>query len=611
MLISLIYLTKQFFQDEADRLKINPNLLIAQKLCLDPRKRNQDLKVLSIDPKKVSAKLEDYDDRKRWKYLYAQLIGHHGIGPSWPIRPQKNKSTENIIASAFKEVGNGLHQLNNSLQTPSKWLQDAENALNKNKKRLFTLVKKKMPQEGCLLAIELNGKKGGDIEIVRNAFVNNKLSGAKKAAIKGQGQCHTCGKVTEVSPEMPFKFLAIIDKPSFSPYGDRNRSWTISPFCKECTKWLHISEDVLKEILSIRVAGKNAYLIPNFDPDSRMTKQFLRYLLHFREDTAKQGLISQADFFGTMIEEYKWDGPPPFRSVQLVFYQPGQKFLFLHTTAEIFPKNLNRVSEELRRIRDSLRSGALGDVGKKKEEFVRGNLSFVGWTWDSKGKASLTLDPTNLVEAILNQSPPDPVVFWSDVDMLLRSKYLDSVSSSQFSVKGNITEMAIYTYVIWSLLYTHTLEQVGSVASKNLESAKDLNQHWTDFFSDKTVLDADAKRAYFLIGVLFGRVEYAQRKERGSWKGEMPIMSRLRGLTISKDQIAKALFPELRMKIRQLSVSSRAIKEIEEAASYYLSRESELSDQEARYCFSLGWALDFRTQNFIGEKIHVKQEERD
>ncbi|HYW00508.1 MAG TPA: TM1802 family CRISPR-associated protein, partial [Candidatus Acidoferrum sp.] len=201
-------------------------------------------------------------------------------------------------------------------------------------------------------------------------------------------------------------------------------------------------------------------------------------------------------------------------------------------------------------------------------------------------------------------TPPQPAIFWSDVDAVLRSTYLDSVSSSQFSVKNQISTFVVYSYVIWNLLYTSKSEQVSS-------ASESLNQQWSDFFSDKTMLDDDAKRAYFLIGVLFGRVEYAQRKERGSWKGEMPITSRLRGLTISKDQMAKTLFPELRMKIRQLSANSRTTKQIEEAASYYLSRESQLSDQEARYYFSLGWALDYYTQQFIGGKINVKQEEKE
>ncbi|MGQ9462820.1 MAG: TM1802 family CRISPR-associated protein [Candidatus Fervidibacter sp.] len=75
------------------------------------------------------------------------------------------------------------------------------------------------------------------------------------------------------------------------------------------------------------------------------------------------------------------------------------------------------------------------------------------------------------------------------------------------------------------------------------------SEFWESFFKPRLLLDSAPKRAMFLIGVLFGRVEGQQRKERANKAGEMPIVSRLRGLTISRDEITKRLLSELMLKI--------------------------------------------------------------
>lgn len=610
MLTSILYLTKKFIQFQTERKHVNEDRLVVQNLCRDlSGLRQENLKVLSIDPKKKTVKLEDYDDANRWKYLYALPTRKRGIGPSWLIR-SRGKDSYKLVESGLREIRTGLQRLKDFSPRRNSWVSNAISGMSLNNKKLVRAAAQKLPKEGGLLTLELNGEKGGENQGAREAFTKVRLFGEARASSRGRGQCLTCGKDADVSPSIPFWFLAIVDKPSFRPSGDEDRAWTLSPFCEECTKWLHVSDGILKSQLSIRLAGKSAYLIPNLEPgDPEMSERFLTFLWHFSEEAARQGVISRADFFGTMIEDYPWDGPPPFRSISLMFYQPGQKSLFLRTTAEIFPKNLRLVSDELKTIKKSLRSGALGEIGQRKEEFIRANLAFVGRSWDTRGKMPLTIEPMELVEAILNQTPPNLSIFWSDIDKILRSQYLDSISSSQYSVKTTLTQTVIDIYILWRLLYRLGSNDSSSAASENLESSKNLSQCWSNFFSDKPMLDNDAKRACFLIGVLFGSVEFAQRRERANWKGEMPIMNRLRGLTITQDEIAKALFPELRIKSRQLKDHSRLKRELEEATGYYLSRASQLPDQEARYYFSLGWALDRYTQNFIGEKIYAQQEE--
>lgn len=128
-------------------------------------------------------------------------------------------------------------------------------------------------------------------------------------------------------------------------------------------------------------------------------------------------------------------------------------------------------------------------------------------------------------------------------------------------------------------------------------------EFWEDFFTPRLLLDSPARRATFLVGVLFGRVEGKQRSERQSKAGEMPIVSRLRGLAVSREEIMAKIFPELMLKLRQLDANTQAIRAIQQAAADFASQDGELSDEEARFCFCLGWALSWATVDAVRQAL--------
>lgn len=135
-------------------------------------------------------------------------------------------------------------------------------------------------------------------------------------------------------------------------------------------------------------------------------------------------------------------------------------------------------------------------------------------------------------------------------------------------------------------------------------TAQDVTgKFWEDFFKPRLLLDSPAKRAAFLVGVLFGCVEWKQRSERQSKAGEMPIISRLRGLAVSQKEIMKKIFPELMIKLRQLDYNTQAIQAIQQAAADFGSMDGELSDEEARFCFCLGWALSWATVDAVRQAL--------
>jgi hypothetical protein len=93
----------------------------------------------------------------------------------------------------------------------------------------------------------------------------------------------------------------------------------------------------------------------------------------------------------------------------------------------------------------------------------------------------------------------------------------------------------------------------------------------------------------------------------------MPIVGRLRGFSISAKEISQKLFQELLIKLRQLASQkfpfSRSSREIVQAAADYLSRAESILDEEARFCFCLGWSLEWTTFNAVKEALGFQDEE--
>jgi hypothetical protein len=93
--------------------------------------------------------------------------------------------------------------------------------------------------------------------------------------------------------------------------------------------------------------------------------------------------------------------------------------------------------------------------------------------------------------------------------------------------------------------------------------------------------------------------------------GEMPIIGRLRGLTIPYREMTGQLFPELKYKLRQLRGWTRVAREIEAAAARYLAESESTSDSEARFYFSLGWSLEWDTYKAVKDALGVEEEEEE
>ncbi|MEW6070520.1 MAG: TM1802 family CRISPR-associated protein, partial [Candidatus Thermoplasmatota archaeon] len=577
--------------------------------------RKEEMKVLSIELKRKKPKLilEDYKHDERWKYLYALSTGRRGIGPSWVIDLRSKEGLDEKIKTGLKEIKNGQKRLMNTLEhkiVSDKQTKEALEWLKCLDKLPDIVTKIKNVARGMkiLLTIECDGKKGGEIPGLRAAFTKVKLIGERRAWASGHHMCGVCGESAEVRSSLPFKFSPYYDKLGFLPMAQEMQSWKCAPLCENCTKWLSIAADFLDTCLSVFVAGKRAYLLPNLELRiSKMPNKFVQYLYEFRKRAEGRIVPEHEEFpqiesnpFEYLLEEYNWKRGPPFRSASLIFYQPGQKFLFLYSTSDVVPGQLKAFSERLKYFRE--RCSFLGEAGEKLSRELRGDLRFVAqaWQWPD-GKRAVTplkLSSMNLVEFLLTKNPSFFDIFLTDADKILRRVYSDTITTRISTVKQAISDRTMLIWALYTLLYVN--DKVGGkvASSKNV-----LTEAWTKFFEDLKGVDTDAKRAIYLIGVLFGQVEYAQRRERGDWKGEMPILSALRGLAISATEIKERLFPELSLKLRQLSSYSLPLSEIEARASYHLARAEDISNERARFMFCLGWTLDKYTVDFIGEAL--------
>jgi hypothetical protein len=667
MIATLVDVAKALASYEQKKRGWNLEQIVLHRLCKSPIKGDEILKVLVLDVQNQKVRLEDYKDEERWKYLYALSTGNHSVGPSWLLNFRKSQSTQKtrkeIIQTGLKEIRASLP--NNIVQDLKKWeaeglLDDLEERTKSEESVLLTIVwDGKMPGEHPAIREEFERRKilgerrakegegccaiCGKKDKVFSAipfrfFTVEKLGfspmGREEHVWKYAPVCEDCAKWLHVAESYLEENLRtrVIGKSAYLvPDLEPGVAEIEGSFIHFLWEWRD------------RTEGK---MVPRDDfPAARTEKR-----------AKKKGGDSEIDeepdslqnLFEGLVEESdkRFKDHPPFRSASLVFYQSGKKFMFLYTISEILPTNLREAKCRLKGLRELLLQGALGDGGSELAPQLRADFKFVGdaWKWPRKGQTEsqgiLRLTPLHLVEAILTERRPHEREFWQDADSLLRAIYQETISSKdqKQTVREALAERVILIWAIWTLIYCSTkLEGDENMATSDQEkpqespkecstklegdenmatptttqpaTAEATTEFWDEFFKLRLLLDSPSKRAAFLVGVLFGQVESKQRSERQSKAGEMPIVSRLKGLTISRQDLLKNLYCELMLKLRQLDANTRAIRVIQQAAADFASQGGELSDEEARFCFCLGWALSWTTVNAVREALGSREGE--
>lgn len=647
MIATLIQVAKEMARYEEKKHSWKQERVILHRLCESAIKGKGDPKVAVVDVTNQVARLEDYKDDERYKYLYALSTGKHAIGPSWLLDFSKKKGRDEIIRTGIREIRGSLASLSELMLNSE--MSDFAKAFKEWEDLDKKLIETTKNETVILMTVQWKGKFPGEWDELCKSFINKKVVGERRAR-KGMSRCAVCSSEGQVSSAIPFRFFTV-EKLGFSPMGHEEQVWKYAPLCEKCAKWLYVAESYLQENLSTRVAGKPTYLVPDLEPDAaEIEGSFVHFLWEWRErtkdkivpqeefpirnkgnkakpksagDSESGGIDSFPNLFEGLVEESeeRFKDRPPFRSASLIFYQPGQKFMFLYTISEILPRNLKKAKLRLESLRKLLRDGVLGDGGSQLARGLKANFEFVGraWKWPRRGQTGsqgeLRLTPMHLVEAILMEQRPHEREFWQDADSLFRAIYQEVMSSKdqKRTVQNALTERVRLIWAIWALVYRST-ELEGGInmeMSTTTQPAKSgvTPEFWEKFFEPRLLLDSPAKRAVFLIGALFGRVESKQRTERESKQGEMPIISRLRGLAVSGQEIMEKLFPELMLKLRQLDANTQAIQMIQQAAADFASKGGELSDEEARFCFCLGWALSWTTVNAVGEVLGARKSE--
>jgi len=624
MIGTLVHVAKELARYEGKMRGLKQEEVVLHRLCQTAEKGKEAVKVVVIDIQNKEVRLEDYTENQRFKYLYGLPTSNHAIAPSWVLQLKKDRIE--TIRAGLEQVKNGLKNVG----APGAIFEQF--AAWEGSGLVSEIFEATKSEKTVLLTVSWDGKMPGEHRDVVENFMDKRIFGESRAKMQGEGRCALCGEEGRVSSAIPFDFFTVKDKPAFYPFGRVDDAWKYAPVCGECSKWLYVAQSYLEENLQTKVAGHNAYLLPDLEPGaSEIEGSFIQFLWEWHDVTENkivppdQSFVFEADnLFEALIEESdkRFRDRPPFRSASLVFYEPGQKFLFLHTISEILPKNLKLTNLALKRVSECLRDDALGEVGGWIAGSLTGKFDFVGeaWKWPSKGQTSthgtLRFTALHIVEAIVTQRSLPEKEFWHDADNLLRAVFLETVSSGKQnkSVRQAIEKRVGLLWAIWALIYRFDLltggDDMVNTTTKHVKSNELNPEFWEKFFGPRLVLDTPPKRAAFLIGVLFGWVEYKQRSEREAKAGEMPILSRLRGLTVSRQEIFQRLLPELMVKLRQLDANTVDVRAVEEGAAHFAAVGGDLSDEETRFCFCLGWALSYFTISTIGKRLGSPEAEQ-
>jgi hypothetical protein len=266
MLETLVQVAKEVLRYEADIKGVPSHLIEVNHLCRDPRKERkgekEEVKVLFMDMESGMLNPEDYKDEERWKYLYTITTGRQAIGPSWII-DLKGKDKDKEAKKGVKEIKIGLGNLLKQVKNDSAkiWIKDCLRGLS-GKEEMEILINKiqaKVSGIKALLVAQFGGEKPGEVEGIREAFIEQRILGEERARSSGEGMCGVCGKKGEIRSSILLPFFTI-EKLGFAPMASEVEIWKYAPLCQECSKWLCIASDYLGSHLRTRVAGRWAYL---------------------------------------------------------------------------------------------------------------------------------------------------------------------------------------------------------------------------------------------------------------------------------------------------------------------------------------------------------------
>lgn len=421
------------------------------------------------------------------------------------------------------------------------------------------------------------------------------LSGKKT---KGEGICYLCDNKKELYGLVPSAIgltFSTADKSGSLPGLNFKNQWKQIGICSECAMYLTVGKKFIEEHMNFSEFGLHYYVIPKFfvNPFENF-KEIYDYFEDIESRKYENELVSEEDDLYNIVE-----GLNDILEFKFIYYEASNNsFKILGNVESLLPSWLQKIykqqnevqeykiftEENMKKILGEKTEGDLIDylINNDKTNRLSRNNWYMGllrffMPYDTLNKYYL-----DTITSILSRKKVDFNFLLSIFMSRIRTNWNNE---SIYALKLNI----LRSFALIILLNDLDLFKGGNIMT-NTESKNPLD-----------MLDSDAKKASFLLGVLTRKLLNIQYRNQGS----NPFMKKLSGLSLDYKKIQN-LYPKIINKLREYDV---AIPKLEgEITEYMLKSENNwnLTRDETSYYFTLGYTMNYyKNENEIeGDELN-------
>jgi CRISPR-associated protein Csh1 len=590
--------------------------------------------VLKIEEGKLTYELDETvykgndcrEDRYR-DYLFKEPRSSKGsyISPTFKLSPpvsEKAKKKDEPSTSASRLY---------------KYIEEAPDDLKEFKAfgaKAIDLVLQKIREENkdnkasILITIKPNGNYPANSTNVSKKFIEGFIRESKyldQNAPKDynhenqRGQCSICLRENKslLGYLRPYNFFTV-DKVGFYSGFKNYESWKYFPVCESCGILIQAGKNFLENHFRARIAGYNTLVIAKNKELVERQKKFVDFnsMKSFKQIANIEKVLIKKLPELTTLESYNF-----------MFYREKQnQFEILLLIPDVLPSRIKNIVDAIKGIKERFEQSNWFDLDniQKNNGNWRIDADFyfleegVGERVDLPKieYSPTTVKVLDLIQAVFLGHP----VAYREVVYEITSKIQFCFKQSLKSTKDNrpiIDKFAAYVFSGAATIEFLKEAEVMETQVTKAESIEEYPQKLKEVFEKhKTFFDTPQKRACFLVGVLYGKLEGKQTAldKKGASLGW------LRSLDLKWEYITKELYPRIHHKFKEYdqigdkkAAFTEETKVLFDIASHEFSScgNIELPREEIPFYFTLGWTTYkrfFPTKEELESETETKKE---
>jgi CRISPR-associated protein Csh1 len=346
-MLNSIYNLGKWYQKNNDTLKL---------LVTDPCPKNNGIviEILIMGGEYKGLCLRDYTPDLETKLLYKKLNGHEDA--SLTSKLQTNK-VQNTIKRIFNHLSKNDPELYDKLKDyKEKIVRDLER-LEYDKKKVY------------LLTIKLDGKLPGEVDKYVEGFkkrISRDFYMDSNVKARGVGVCSLCNEEKEVNGLFRELKWYTIHNSSFSMFEDKNEAYKQFPVCDDCAYTLIAGKRVLDDLLTIKLFGMDAWVIPKTSRIEDLDK-FMSMFISFIKGYEKLGFTRDFTMLEQRLERFL-SSQKQVLSYSIVFWIKGHDWKIIDVIDEVPPSRFTQIIKRIREVEKEFEHEEVNFSKKPKKE---------------------------------------------------------------------------------------------------------------------------------------------------------------------------------------------------------------------------------------------------